>query len=212
LKFIFAIPEDSAQIDFIKANFRRDKEFIPAKIKFTKGNEPAGWLRNYLEVAAVRELMLQHPLVKASNHALFLDSDVMPPRDTIQTLVGDQKDIVGGIVRIPDFYGNTVLAFGSFTPLFRFAKAIPKEEVAQVDSVNTACMLLSHDVINDGRLSFSPIAQSDGIERQMMSEDQAFCFTAGKVGYSVWVDTRIRCSHLRMALIGKKFREVRLEV
>jgi hypothetical protein len=201
LKFIFAVPDGSPQKDFIRSNFRRRMEVLTCQLRFTGAPQD-----RFLEIGGIRDALLQR--ARSSDFGWFLDSDVMPPRDSIRNFLQDCADIVGGVVRVPDNRGRFRLGFGYFRPFYDFCDTIPSD-FFMVDSVNTACMFISREVMNDPRVTFKlwAIPMPDG-KKLDISEDHGYCHSAGEAGYTVWVDARVKCVHLRMW----NGRIVRLEV
>lgn len=188
LKFLFALPVGCEQKDFVKEHFKLKMNFLDLTIL---GSD---W--HYQIMAGIRDALIHY--AKPSDYGWCLDSDVIPPSHTIRDFLEDDVDIVGGIVKIPDNYDHFQLGFGYFGPQHYFATEIPSENLAQVGSVNTTCMFLSHKIMNDSRLSFASLVHK-GEHGQLIdiSEDHSFCLNANLLGYKVWVDTRVKCTHLR---------------
>jgi len=195
LKFFFAIPEDSPKRTFVRENFHGQHEILSFKLNYVTKTD-----NRFFELAKVRDLLLTYG--KEYDYGWFLDSDVMPPPNTINCFLEDQADIVGGIVLVPDNKLNIRLGFGYFGPYYDFSNSLPREEFFEVHSVNTACMFLSKHLMNDKRISFklfrytSPEVK-DKMKDNVMSEDHGFCYNALKHGYTAFVDNRVRCKHLR---------------
>ena len=152
----------------------------------------------FYEMAVARNLLLE--IGKESEYCLFLDSDVVLPKKAIRKLIGDDKDIVGGVVKIPVIYkdgkSGIELGFGRFMGDFEgvgFSRVMPSI-LQRVGFINTACMLLSNKVVNDARLRFAVINGKKGF---VNAEDHSYCFTANVLGYKVYIDPNVRCEHYR---------------
>ncbi len=196
LKFVFAVPaEGDDQARFVEENFRLDHQVM--RYEVTQRADEDFHHNRMTELGAIRNLLLSR--AKGSDYGWFVDSDVQPPRDAIRRFIADGKDIVGGLVNIPDQDGRFRPGFGYFRPFFQFAKEMPEEDLAKVGAVNTACMFISRKVLDDPRVRFdlTRVVDVEGGEI-VFSEDHIFCFIAQKAGHGVWVDTRVKCVHLRM--------------
>jgi hypothetical protein len=120
---------------------------------------------------------------------------------TLRWFTEDATDIVGGIVLVPDNVGRIRLGFGYWNLEFNchnFAESIPNEELHQASSVNTACLFYSSKVANDPRVKFQVLETKlpDGSTFKY-SEDHGWCYNAIHAGYDIFIDTRVRCKHLR---------------
>jgi hypothetical protein len=205
LRFVFSVPKaGEEQTRFVEENFKLSHEVL--RYEITQSVDDNFHHNRMTELGAMRNLLLSR--AKNSDYGWFVDSDVQPPRDAIQRFVADGKDLVGGLVNIPDQDGHFRPGFGYFGPFFQFAKEMPKEPLAKVGAVNTACMFISKRVLNDPKVRFDlTLIPSDEGKEIIFSEDHNFCQTIQQAGYKVWIDTRVRCVHLRM-WNGKVRREV----
>lgn len=194
LKFFFAIQKDSPKRSYILRNFKLNKQIIAVDIDYAKPTE-----NRFFELAKVRDLLLEYG--RNYDYGWFLDSDVMPPPETINRFLEDDVDIAGGIVLVPDNAGNIRLGFGYFRPYYDFSNTLPAEELFEVHAVNTACMFLSKQVMNDRQVSFkiwtAPEIKTPNGTLYALSEDHGFCYNAKLRNYLLYVDRRVMCKHLR---------------
>lgn len=130
----------------------------------------------------------------------FLDSDVIPPRDTILRLTKHNKPIVSGVycrrsnpVAVP-----VMLKDG------QWIVDLPKNQLIDVDLVGAGCLLIHRDVLTTlppqrpGKHWFDWRVDMKGIciPQECLSEDFTFCYHAKKHGFDVLVDTSIHCKHV----------------
>jgi hypothetical protein len=192
IKFFFAIPANSPKRSYVMQNFKLPHQVIAVNIDFTKPTQ-----NRFFELGKIRDMLLEYG--KKYDYGWFLDSDVMPPPNAIRNFLEDDLEITGGIVMVPDNNSNIRLGFGYFKPYYDFSNTLPSDQVFSVHAVNTACMFLSKQVMNDKRVSFKiwNIPNMPGGESFALSEDHGFCYNALRCNYMLWVDRRVMCKHLR---------------
>lgn len=135
---------------------------------------------------------------------LFIDDDVLVPRDVIMRLIKAEKDIMAGLVVIRGVPFN-LMAFQDCTPeeaaagksgfmndIVDKAKAT-NEPIQAVDGVGFSCCMINVDLIKAMEPPYF-------ITGPTHTEDTFFCKKAqtifGKDQVSIAVDTRIRCGHM----------------
>lgn len=118
---------------------------------------------------------------------LFLDSDMLFPRDTIARLIAHDKDIVGATYckRVPPYemLGRTLTG--------------DQLEVAsglvEVAGLPTGCLLVRRTVFEKlcrpyFRTPAHEEGEIDGLPAHIEGEDYYFCRVAREAGFSVWLD------------------------
>jgi hypothetical protein len=192
IKFFFAVPANAPKRSYVMQNFKMRHQIIALDINFTKPTDS-----RFHELGKIRDVLLEYG--KKFDYGWFLDSDVMPPPETINWFLEDEVDIVGGIVLVPDNSMNIRIGFGYFKPYYDFSKILPAEQLFSVHAVNTACMFMTKEVMNDKKLSFKiwNIPNMPDGKPFALSEDHGFCFNALQRNYMLWVDRRVKCKHLR---------------
>lgn len=127
----------------------------------------------------------------------FLDSDVIPPKGTIDTLLSHNLPIVGGLYYtrispiIPTVWVNNPDDSG--------ATYIPKNfqpgEITEADAIGMGCCLIHKRVFDKlDKPYFNWTLDEDG--NKGVSEDFYFCKKAKEAGFKIFVDTRISCEHM----------------
>jgi hypothetical protein len=148
-------------------------------------------------------------------HLQMVDTDMGFPPDTIPRLLEHDKDIVGGLYfagRDRDSVTPNVRVIsrredgtGTLEPLWDY----PLNSLVRVDGVGTGCMLIKREVAEevwkargkDHPLPWFAHGVHNGVE---IGEDIAFCLTAGKVGFEVWLDTSITYPHEKPSFVTER--------
>jgi len=156
----------------------------------------------YLNIAHVRQLLLTRARHLNPDYAIFVDDDVIPPKDLIQKIINSSKDMIGfnyyrhypegiwlsskAFNSSPAVKGNMYydLVFASriCTTLPKYREKYVEDNLLQVDCMSGGCMGLSSKIIQDRRLNFYPINLM-----KWTSEDFGYCVKATRLGYKVWV-------------------------
>lgn len=118
---------------------------------------------------------------------LFLDSDLLFPRDTIAQLLAHGKDIVGAT------YCKRV---APFEVLGRTIDGEPLEAatgLVKVGGLPTGCLLVRRSVFERLREPYfrTPAHEAgeiEGLPAHIEGEDYYFCRVAREAGFSVWLD------------------------
>ena len=146
-----------------------------------------------------------------TDYLLMVDTDMVLPPNTLDRLLSHDKDIVGGLC----FGGIT--SENAVTPTIRIitdeaALAVlwnyPTNSLIQVAATGAACILIKKKVAEDvwkARGKDHPMPWfAYGMHRNVqIGEDVAFCLTAGKVGFEVWVDTGLEIPHVKPRFVGE---------
>ncbi len=150
-----------------------------------------------------------------ANKLLMVDTDMIPPEDTISRLLGHNKDIVGGLCFSGS--GNTTIKpvihvveedkHGK--PIINILWNYPPDTLIEVDATGGACMMIS-------RKCAEAVWQARGLNHPMpwfahgmhngvrIGEDVAFCLTAQKVGFKSYVDTGLEIPHIKSFSMGQQ--------
>ncbi len=152
-----------------------------------------------------RNQACQHALAIGVEWLFFLDSDVIPPRDTILRLMSYRQPIMSGIYhrRSPP-HGVPVVIKGP-----TWCVVPPNNGIIEADLVGAGCLLIHRSVLEQmppldagrGKRWFDWRVDCAGIlpPGEALSEDFAFCLHARRMGYKILVDTSIQCKHVGLA-------------
>lgn len=147
-------------------------------------------------------------LESGADYLFFLDSDVIPPPDTVPRLMAHNVPIVSGVYcrRSPPHAIPVMIKNKQWVTSF------PANALISVDVVGAGCLLVHRDVFAslppqrvgshwfDWKVNLRGAPGFD--EADCMSEDFTFCAHARKNGYKVLVDTSIQCKHVGLAEAG----------
>lgn len=162
----------------------------------------------YLNICHVRQLLLTKARMLNPDYAIFVDDDVLPPKNLISEVVKNNKDILGGYYyrNFPEgrwlcskFYENDEGEKLMYVDDDWIKNMAPKSHPKYVEGdlirafvTSGGCLALSRKILHDKRLSFYPRA----IDVKTVSEDFGFCVKALELGYTVYVHRFLRCFHL----------------
>lgn len=150
-------------------------------------------------IDASRNLIVEHALEIGYDYILWIDSDMIIPKNTLIQLLSHDKDIVSGV------YAYKLLPTagqGRNAVAKRFKKDAKdtyedislseireSERLMEIDGVGFGCVLTKVDVFKNIKKPWFRYTPN-------MGEDIYFCRKAQKAGYKVYLDTSIRCGHI----------------
>jgi hypothetical protein len=153
-----------------------------------------------------RNRACQIMLEQGADYIFFLDSDVIPPPDTIHKLLRHNLPIVSGVYhrRSPP-HGVPVM----MRPVGQWITHYPPNQLIEVDVVGAGCLLIRRDLLEkmppqrpghhwfDWRVHLKGTQGiSDG---ECLSEDFTFNTACKRMGVKIMVDTGIQCKHIGLA-------------
>lgn len=147
--------------------------------------------------------------------ALFLDSDMVFPEDTVVRLLAaaEQADtkIIGGLC-------VAATEHGPMPTLFQHAEAgaptitvqhtdYPENTILEVAATGTACLMV-HRCVLEAIREASPDDKrycwfQEAVRRSWVSEDVEFCLRARELGFSVYVDTTLTIGHYKFGRVWR---------
>lgn len=150
-----------------------------------------------------RNFICQVALQRGADAVFMLDSDVIPPRDTIPRLLAHNKPIVSGMYcrRSPPWSVPVAQKDYRWFTEFQMGGTYP------VHLVGSGCLLLRSEFLIDmaqrfpldarrGKIWFDWRSDMPNLPvGEATSEDFSMCIAARKHGYEVLLDTSIRCKH-----------------
>lgn len=151
-------------------------------------------------VDVARNKIVDIALQECADYILFVDSDVILPKDTLVRLLDINSDIATGwYIKKMDGEGVSELfnpVSGSKTLGNILESNIPKGGIFDVAACGFGCTLVKTSIcrtIKDKKqICFEYIHTATG----MCSEDIDFCNKATSLGYSIKFDAALRCGHI----------------
>lgn len=149
------------------------------------------------------------------DYLLMLDTDMVPPEDTIERLLAHDKDIVGGLCFVAGVGSavrptlHVVREDKDGKPYIDILYDYPRNQLVKVDATGAACILIKREVAEymwEARgikhpMPWFAFGMHNGIK---IGEDVSFCLTAAKCGFEVYVDTSLEVPHMKMHAYGEK--------
>jgi hypothetical protein len=208
-EFCFAVADDMEdEVWRLLQRFRvaHDPHIVPVPHETLLKAFPfvaADWnMSRFGELAFYRNMLLDKARELKPDQAIFVDSDMVPPRGFLDRLRADGKDVCAGMVKTFNNNWDEVYGYGTFRePWFTgldWRRHHDNEgNLLRVDFANSACLALGWRVLADERAKFEPLWVDFQGAKVLLSEDSSFCRLLGELGYRIWVDELVRCSHLR---------------
>ena len=148
------------------------------------------------QVDQVRNLIADW--AKHFDYLFSVDSDIVLPKDSLVKLLQADKDIVSGLYmqRKPD---QTILEVYQVTPSGQIANipynALYGYTIVEIAGCGMGCCLIKSEVFKS--LDYPHFHYTSALEHsKAVSEDIYFCNKARAAGFSIWMDTTIRCDHI----------------
>lgn len=148
------------------------------------------------EISQIRNLASDW--AKSYDYLLFVDSDIVLPKDSLKKMLSVDKDIITGlyIQRIPDthileVYMNTANGGTTNIPY----ELIDGRGVVEIAACGMGCCLIKSEVFRT--VEYPHFYYKSALTmRDTVSEDVYFCNKARHHGFKVWADESIRCEHI----------------
>ena len=154
-----------------------------------------------------RNRLREEALKRGYDYLLFIDQDIIPPKDIIRKLVGRDKKIISGIyyktatMVYRDDEGKVIrkkeaplpMIFGHLPGMKDKMRTISAEDVEEdklldIRSCGAGCLMIHRDVLE--KVKFRWLEETGG------SEDTCFCTDAVNLGFEIFADTSAKCKHL----------------
>ena len=151
---------------------------------------------------AARNMLIKKFLETDANYFMGIDADVIPPSDSMQKLIGHNKDFISAIVHKACANKKKIEAIPTIMIkeenifIERPVSKYYNESVIKIDSCGTGCFLAKRKVFETIKKPFEFTYNNDGIVT--MSEDLNFCLKLQKAGFKIYADTSIICKHIKM--------------
>jgi len=138
-------------------------------------------------------------------HLLFVDSDVVPPKDGLQKLIAERKDAITGIYhhrrddkRVAVTYEAVPQPDGKelMQPVGGEVGTIPWGTVIQIDRTGGGFLLIDRKVLETIPAPWFKF-QYDADGLMEVGEDVDFCQKLEKAGFTLWAHFGVECDHYK---------------
>lgn len=190
-------------------NFKLPHEVI--RVWFREDLDVPIWesMNEYLSICHIRQLLITRARQLDPDYAIFLDDDVLPPKNLISEIVKSKKDLIGGYYYRNFPQGKWLCArfftdnsekklmyvdddwIRNYCPTIQPYKFVEGDYI-RVYGTSAGCLALSQKILQDNRLNFYPRP----IEAKGASEDFGYCHKAKDYGYETWLHRYMRCFHI----------------
>lgn len=144
-----------------------------------------------------RNKLVENAIESGCTHILFLDSDMTFPKDLIEKLLKQDKDIVGGMY-VNRHVQTTIVAYQlGKNGLYRNITYDKPKGLVEVDGIGTGALLIKIDVFKNLPKPWFKFALHKP-SGNTISEDLMFCKLAKSNGYKIYCDTNCNCGHLTL--------------
>ena len=149
-------------------------------------------------VQYAREIFAKSVLEMDADYLFMIDDDMMAPPDLFYQLAQNDKDICAALAftRNPDHKPVIYDVIEGFDPITkkefyfnRFSMNYPRNTLVQCDAVGFGAVLIKRKVIE-------AMKEPRFMGLTGCGEDITFCHKAKKLGFEVWMDTRVKLGHL----------------
>ena len=123
---------------------------------------------------------------------LFIDSDSVPPVETLEQLLHWDVELVGSVI-LERFSPFNLVAVKSLVPPARYKLSeIPTSGLLEVVAIGTGCLLIRRSVFDKVE---APWFRCGQLFPDLMLEDSDFCLRASKAGVGIFMDCGVRVGH-----------------
>lgn len=145
-----------------------------------------------------REQFAKSVLETGADYLFMIDDDMLAPPDLFYQLAKNDKDICAALAftRNPDHKPVIYDVIEGFDPMTKkdyyinkFAMNYPRNTLVQCDAVGFGAVLIKRRVIE-------AMKEPRFMGLTGCGEDITFCHKAKKLGFEVWMDTRVKLGHL----------------
>ena len=195
-KIMIAVPcMDTVPVTFVEAMMRLKRPEGTA-LCFQK-NSLVYDGRNLLSLKAINE---------GYDYVFWLDSDMVPPADTIQMLLDDmmeyQVDMVTGLylkrsfppvpVLYDDVHEPTIEEGGNVSRCIREYMDYPRDRIFPVKGCGFGCVMTSVPLLKRVWDKYWPAFNP----YPWAGEDVSFCHRVNQLGHTILCDSRVKCGHI----------------
>lgn len=135
---------------------------------------------------------------KKYDYLLFVDSDMILPKDTLIKMIEADKPIISAlyIQRIPKTHTLEVYMDNENNGVTNIPyELIEHRGIVEIAACGMGCCLIKTEVFH--KMEYPYFVYTSAITHDnTISEDIYFCLKARRNGFTVWADETIRCDHI----------------
>lgn len=150
--------------------------------------------------AQARNKCAQEALEYGFDYLMFVDSDVILPDDAVVNMLQGNADVVLGVYPRRNTTTGQTEVFLPGSPNFTDENNLNLSAVDCLEGTRIpvkgggmGCALIKCDLFNRMEYPYFKYVEYD--DGSVLSEDNYFCWCAGKLGAKIECDIRVRCSH-----------------
>lgn len=149
-------------------------------------------------VQYAREIFAKSVIEMDADYLFMIDDDMLAPPDLFYQLAKNDKDICAALAftRNPDHKPVIYDVIEGHDPVTKkefyvnkFAMNYPRDTLVQCDAVGFGAVLIKRKVIE-------AMKEPRFMGLTGCGEDITFCHKAKKLGFEIWMDTRVKLGHL----------------
>jgi GT2 family glycosyltransferase len=145
-------------------------------------------------VAEARNGAVQRAQEMGCDHMLFLDSDMVFPRDTLHRLLLHRKDIVGAT------YTKRVSPYSLLGAAMEAEPTSNPQGLTEMRRIPTGCLLIRMAVFDALSQPYFRFV-TDEASGAIIGEDYVFCDRVREAGFGIWCDAALS---LEIGHVGQK--------
>jgi len=145
-------------------------------------------------VDEMRNQIAKVAMVNGCTHVIFTDSDHRFHPRTFETLIKRDLPIVGALcyMRYPPFEPVMLKGEpGDYTIMEEW-----EDDLVEVDATGAGCLCVKMEVFHNMEPPWFEFSPNPRPGYPLIGEDVTFCHKAKQLGYRIYVDTTVPCTHL----------------
>lgn len=148
------------------------------------------FIPNNYSIDVSRNQIAEYAKEEGFDYILWVDSDMILPKDTLTRMLLHDKDIVSGVYAYKLLGNNKIVAKRLNGDKYEdlTISEIRGKDLIEVDGFGFGCVLTKTDIFNHIKPKYFVFSLD-------MGEDIYFCRKAQKAGYNLYLDTNILCGH-----------------
>lgn len=155
----------------------------------------------YNNCVANRNILRKMALTSDADYFLFMDDDIILPRDALSKMIMHKKDIMGGWYKMENSTNYVAGAWVADHIFIHYQK--PQEHVIKVDTIGMGCALLSRKVVEavPFEVGLDRICKDAQENNLLLGECGIFGERAIEKGFMLFMTGDVICGHIKNGVI-----------